>query len=59
MGEKMIRIRALQIALDAMCSYNQVNLDEEEMEAIDVIATMLSNLQLQKREGKEKVGNVE
>ena len=50
----MTRIKALQCALDAMCSFNQGNLSKEEMEAIDIITKMLVQLQLQKRKRKVK-----
>lgn len=54
MSRKISRIKALQLALDAMCSYNQGNLSSEEMEAIDVIADMLCKLQLYERKRKLK-----
>ncbi len=50
----MTRIRALQIALDAMCNFHAGNLNEEEMKAVDVIVNMLANLQLQARKRKRK-----
>lgn len=52
----MTRIKALQIALDAMCNFHAGHLNEEEMKAVDVITNMLVNLQLQavKRKRKRK-----
>lgn len=50
----MTRIKALQIALDAMCNFHAGRLNEEEEEAIDVITNMLVKLQLQARKQKRK-----
>lgn len=51
---RMTRIRALQIALDAMCNFHAGYLNEEEMEAIDVITNMLVKMQLQARKRKRE-----
>ena len=50
----MTRIRALQIALDAMCNLHAGRLNEEEEKAIDVITNMLVKLQLQARKRKRE-----
>lgn len=50
----MTRIKALQIALDAMCNLHAGRLNKEEEEAIDVITNMLANLQIQARKRKRK-----
>lgn len=50
----MTRITALQIALDAMCNFHAGHLNEEEMEAIDVITNMLVKMQLQARKRKRE-----
>lgn len=54
MSRKISQVKALQFALDAMCSYNQGNLSAEEMEAIDVVTDMLCKLQLYAKQRKSK-----
>ena len=50
----MTRIKALQMALDAMCNLNNGALNKEEMQAIDIVTNMLVKLQLQARKQKQK-----
>lgn len=50
----MTRIRALQIALDAMCNFHVGCLNKEEEEAIDIVTNMLVQLQLQAAKAKKR-----
>lgn len=54
MSRKMSRITALKLALDAMCAFNNGNLSEECMEAIDVVTDMCVKLQLDAKKQKQK-----
>lgn len=45
MRRKRSQTRALQYALDAMCSFDQSKLTDEEQEAIDIIADLIARRQ--------------